>query len=143
MLLNIKKLSLLIFSLFFMINIASSGGHFDASDGIEYFLVTESMALNHSAKLYPDAPSVHQLHFDISNTINTNSYFQGIPYLHSKLTPIYIEHCCLLSAIAVPFYYAAIFFSVSPIALVAILVNSIILTLISVVIFRFSLEIKK
>jgi hypothetical protein len=47
----------------------------------------------------------------------------------------------LLAAIAVPFYYAANIFSVSPIIVVTLFVNSIIISLTSVVVFRFSLEI--
>jgi hypothetical protein len=141
-LINNKKLSFLIFSFFFVINVISSGGHFDAHDGVEYFLVTESMALKHSAKLYPDVPSIEKLHFNISNSINDQSLIQtGKPYQDSALKPTYIAHCCLLSAIALPFYYVANFFSVSPIHIVGLFVNPLVLALISVVIFHFSLEI--
>jgi hypothetical protein len=133
----------LIFSFFFVINIASNGGHFDANDGIEYFLVTESMVLKHSAKLHPDLPSIQKLHFNIRGAINTATKLetgQGVG-INSTLKPTYIAHCCLLSALAIPFYYAGMFFEVSPQFVVAIFVNPLILALTSIVIFRFSLEI--
>jgi hypothetical protein len=137
-----RNLTFLVFSFFFIINIASSGGHFDANDGVEYFLVTESMVMKHSAKLYPDIPDIQKLYFNIRNSINVNTIFQtGKAYQGSVLKPTYIEHCCLLSAIAVPFYYAAAIFSVSPISVVALFVNSLIIALTSVIIFCFSLEI--
>ncbi|HYT01647.1 MAG TPA: hypothetical protein VEL70_01975, partial [Candidatus Acidoferrum sp.] len=58
-----KRLIFLVFSFFLIFNIASSGGHFDIWDGVEAFLVTESMVLKHSAKLYPDLPSINKLCF--------------------------------------------------------------------------------
>ena len=52
-----KKLIFFVFSFFLIVDIISTGGHFDWSDGPEAFRVTESMALKHSAKLYQDTPS--------------------------------------------------------------------------------------
>jgi hypothetical protein len=121
---NNRILIFFVFGFFLLINIASNGGHFDTYDGIETFLVTESMVLHHSAKLYPDVPSIQKLHW------------QSKP-----LQPTYTYRSLLLSAIALPFYYAAIFFSASPITLVAFFVNPLILALTSVVIFCFSLEV--
>jgi hypothetical protein len=47
-----KKLILLVFGFFFLINIVSSGGHLDWWDGIEAFLVRE-----YGAKAYSQARS--------------------------------------------------------------------------------------
>ena len=71
-----KKLILLVFSFFLLVNIASSGAHIDWWDGTETFLVTESMVLKHSAKLYSDIPSVERLHFNVLYTLNTNKILQ-------------------------------------------------------------------
>lgn len=136
-----NKLSFLIFSLFFIVNVTSSGGHFDAHDGMEYFLATESMILKHSAQVYPDSPSIKKLAVNITKTINDQYLLQNRTPPKAPLKPTYIAHCCLLSAIAVPFYYAANLLSLSPTTVVPLFVNPMILALISVVIFRFSFEI--
>jgi hypothetical protein len=138
-----KKLLFLVLSFFLVVNIASGGGHFDWVDGVEAFLVTESMVLKHSAMVYPDDPSIQKLHYAIGYLMPINKALQtGKPYNPNiRIEPVYLIRSLLLSAIAVPFYYAAIFFSVSPISFVAIFVNSLLISLICVVIFFFSLEI--
>src|SRR6188472_2574406 len=120
---NNTRLIFLVFSFFLIVNIASNGGHFDSWDGVETFLVAESMVLKHSAMLYPDVPSIQKLYFDIQQSTAYN------------------VRSLLSAAIAVPFYYAAIIFSASPITVVALFVNSMIISLTSVVIFCFSLGI--
>jgi hypothetical protein len=140
---NKKRLILLVFSFFFLINIASSGGHFDYWDGVEAYLVTESMVIKHSAMLYPDVPGVEKLHYDIHLGIPMyKALGSGKPYNpNAPLEPVYIVRSLLLSAIAVPFYYAAAIVSVSPITLIGVFVNSLIISLACVVLFCFSLEI--
>jgi len=135
-----KRLIFLVFSFFLVVNIASSGGHFDAWDGVETFLVTESMVLKHSAKLYPDVPSIQKLYFDINTSVANNKAFQN-KKSDNSLEPMYTVRSLLLSAIAVPFYYAALLLSASPIPVVAILVNSLIISLTCVVVFCFSLDV--
>src|SRR5207244_9394013 len=99
----------------------------------------ESMVLKHSVKLYsslnPDLPSIAKLFYD-----NPRPYNLIDPFVPTD-KPTYNARSLLLAAIAVPFYYAAIIFSVSPITVVALFVNSMIISLTSVVIFCFSLEI--
>ncbi len=139
---NNRKLILLIFCFFYILNIISNGGHFDVYDGIDTFLVTESMVLHHSAKLFTDLPSIEKLHFDAKQDIANSKVAQtGKPY-HSNVPTesAYLWRAPLFSAIAVPFYYAAMIFSVSPIAVVALFTNSLIVSLISVVVFCFSLK---
>src|ERR687897_2737693 len=55
--------------------------------------------------------------------------------------PVYSGRSLLLSAISVPFYYAALAISLPPILVIPLFVNSFIITLTSLVIFWFSLEI--
>ena len=158
-----KKLVFLVFSFFLVVNITSSGGHFDPWDGVETFLVTESMVLKHSAMLYPDVPSIQRLYFDIKTSVATNKGFQRpacaavaaiagvypsyvIPsacfdLAHTKLEPMYTFRSLLSAAIAVPFYYAALIFSLPPIPVVGLFVNSLIISLTCVVVFCFSLEV--
>jgi hypothetical protein len=132
-----SRLILLVFGFFLLVNVASNGGHFDSWDGVQTFLVAESMVLKHSAMLYPDVPSIQKLHFDIQQSNNYHNCCapDGI------LKPSYNMRSLLSAAIAIPFYYAAIIFSVSPITVVALFVNSMIISLTSVVIFCFSQEI--
>lgn len=129
----------------------SAGAHTDIADGTVTFLITESMAIKNSAKLHPDIPTVLQsrtddiLHDLLLNDIGffksgTGKYAEWLR--DSKpLEPVYSPRSLLLPAIAVPFYYAAIAFSVSPVVIVTILVNPIIIAFCSLVIFLFSLEI--
>ncbi|MBA3978758.1 MAG: hypothetical protein H0X50_11310 [Nitrosopumilus sp.] len=146
---NNKKLIGLIFAFFFLINIASSGGHFDWWDGMEAFFVTESMVLKHTAKLDPSVPSIAKLNFDINYTVNTNKILQTKENPNNNnntevlLEPVYTVRSLMLSAAAVPFYYAAMLLSVSPIAIIGLFVNSLFISLTCVVIFCFSLELNR
>jgi hypothetical protein len=124
------RLILLVFTFFLLINLVSTGAHFDWNDGVSTFVVTESMVLRNSVMLHSDVPSVKELYGKTYTQQNSSS----IP------VPFYAQRSLLLSAIAVPFYYAAIAFSVSPILLVAFFVNSLIIALTSLVIFCFSLD---
>jgi hypothetical protein len=94
---------------------------------MEIFLTTESMVLKHSAKIYWDLPSIDKLTIDKS------------PFHQARFTPFYSVHSLLMSAISVPFYYAALIFSVYPADVVGLFVNSLVISLISVVVFCFSL----
>ena len=139
-----KRLILLVFALFFVIYITSSNGIY-VGYGKETFLVTEGMVLHHSPKLYPDSPSVKKLYFNVNGSI---AFQEGLKLTYhtnniSQLMnqPAYMSRSLLSSAIAVPFYYAAVLFSVSPITVVSLLVEPIILALTAVIIFCFSLEI--
>lgn len=125
-----NKILPLIFAFFLIINVISSGGHFDWSDGVLTFLVTESMALKYSAKVHPDIPSISS--FYAPTVSEARSYM-----------PYYTHRPIMLAAVAVPFYYAAIIGSLDPISLIAILVNSLVITLITLIIFCFSSELFK
>jgi Dolichyl-phosphate-mannose-protein mannosyltransferase len=129
-----RRLPFLVFIFFFFVNLTSSGGHLDPFDGVQSFLVTESMVLKHSAKLYPDIPSIEKLHWDVrvTDAVDPNT---------KTVKPTYQDKGLLISAVSTPFYYAALFFSASPISVVPLFVNSMIISLIAVVIFYFSLEI--
>ena len=119
-----------VFIFFLLINIASSGGHLDWRDGVEAFIVTESMVLKNSAKFHSDVPSVRELYAE--TWIRKYDLFSQ---------PSYTPRSLLLSVIAIPFYHAATaVLSISPILLIGLFLNSIIISLISLVIFLFSLE---
>jgi hypothetical protein len=139
-----KKLIFLIFIFFFLINIVSSGGHLDWWDGIEAFLVTESMALKQTAMLVPDVPSVKNLGFNVSYTVYTNTALQNgnaSNLSSATLEPVYTVRSLLLSAAAVPFYYAAFIFSASPVVTVGLFVNSMFIALTAVIIFCICIEV--
>jgi hypothetical protein len=134
-----RKLILTVFVLFFLVNIITNGGHFDSWDGIETFLVTESMVVKNTAMLDPTVPSIDEINFDIKMSINTHESIQGKPH-SDPLEPIFITRSLLLSTISVPFYWLAQLSNLSPIAIVAISVNSLILALTSTIIFQFAFE---
>ncbi len=150
---NNKKLIGLIFIFFFLINVVSSGGHFDWWDGMEAFFVTESMVLKHTAKLDPTIPSISQLNFDINYTVNTNKILQTQENSGSSsssdsnteglLEPVYTVRSLMLSAVGVPFYYLAMLLSVSPISIIGLFVNSLFISLTCVVIFCFSMDLNR
>jgi hypothetical protein len=128
----------LVFIFFFLINVISSGGHLDWWDGIEAFLVTESMVLKQTAKLDPAVPSVKDLGFNVNYTVYANTALQkGNTSNPSSviLEPVYTVRSLLLSAAAVPFYYAANIFSVAPVVTVGLFVNSLFISLTAIVIF--------
>jgi hypothetical protein len=137
-----KKLMLLVFAFFYFINVLASGGHIDRYDGIESFLTTESMALKHTAKLDPTIPSVDSLYFNVNYTVAYYKYTvdkkpfdQNIP-----LEPVYTVRSLLISAVALPFYELALVLSLSPLVLVSLFTNSLIIALTSLVIFCFAIE---
>src|SRR5919109_848497 len=120
-----------VFIFFLLINIISTGGHLAWRDGVETFIVTESMVLKNSAKLHSDVPSAKELY--AKTWLSKYAIFSQ---------PFYPPRSLLLSAIAVPFYYvASTILSISPVLVVGLFVNSIIIALISLTIFLFSLEI--
>jgi hypothetical protein len=138
-----KLIIFLIFAFFFLIYVTSSSGHFDPWDGTGYFLLTESMALKHSAKLYPDQPTVQQLS---THSSPSKPNFPNACYICDLIIkPTYSvgKSAFLTPAIAVPFYYAALIFSVPPVTVVALLANSFIMSLTCVILFCFSLALYK
>ena len=137
-----KKLILLVFSFFLLVNIVSSGGHFDTFDGTETFLVTESMVLKHSAKLYPDTPSIKKLGFDTNWSKGYNAGHQGLRFYDINLIPpLYTLHnhyfyLQSLSRFTTPNRLLSLSCNV-----VGLFVNSLIISLTSLVIFCFSIEV--
>jgi uncharacterized membrane protein YgcG len=146
-----KRLIFYVFTFFLIINFISTGAHTDMWDGVDTFLVAESMALKHSAKLHPDIPSISNsnprsveraiLNAEIiTYKMTIGKYYEWVQKSY-PLEPVYSTRSLMLPALSVPFYYAAMAFSVSPVLLVAFFTNSLIITLTSLVIFCFSLEV--
>jgi hypothetical protein len=140
-----KGLIVSIFCFFFLLNVLTSGGHLDWWDGIEAFLVTESMVLRHSAKLHPDVPTLEKMPFDVAYSVYSNKVIQTGNNSLSKetitLEPVYTVRSLFLSAIGVPFYHLALSISAPPIAVIGLLVNSMLIALTCVVIFCFSQDV--
>ncbi|HZB98469.1 MAG TPA: hypothetical protein VE226_00550 [Nitrososphaeraceae archaeon] len=132
---------------FLIINLISSGGHTDAWDGMVTFLLVESMATKHTAKLHPDILTIANSNpKDPAYTmaqweVYYNKIVAGKNAVWGALEPVYSTRSLLLPSISVPFYYAALAISLPPILAIPLLVNSFIITLTSLVIFCFSLEI--
>jgi hypothetical protein len=125
-----KGQSWVVFIVFLLMNIVSSGGHLDWRDGVEAFVVTESMVLKNSAKFHSDVPSVRELYAE--TWLSKYDLFSQ---------PTYTPRSLLLSAIAIPFYYSATtVLLISPILATGLFVNSVIISLVSLVIFLFSVE---
>jgi hypothetical protein len=139
-----RKLVLLLFVFFFLINIISSGGHFDWWDGTEAFLVTESMVLKNTAKLDPFVPSVKELGFNVNYTVYANNAMQSrsnASLSNTALEPVYTVRSLLLSAVGVPFYLLGLLMNISPALTIGLLVNTLFLSLTSLSIFCISTEV--
>ena len=102
------------------------------------------MVLKHSAKLYPDLPSIKKLDFNIRYVVwflKSSEDKKLYNYETIPLEPVYSVRSLFLSAIAVPFYYLGIISSISPVAVVGLFVNSLLISLTALIIFCFSFEV--
>jgi hypothetical protein len=104
-----------VFSFFLILNVLTSGGQLDWRDGVETFIVTESVLTMGSAKLHSDIASIRELYGRSYDKYNGTS----------APPPYYPPRSLLLSAIAVPFYYAVTALSLSPILVIGLFVNSV------------------
>jgi len=145
-----KKLIFIVLVFFVIVNFMSTGGHTDMWDGMVTFLVAESMATKHSAKLHSDIPSVTKSH--VADTVRTMINYEIGNYkaitgkyaewIHNSMPmePVYSTRNLLLPAIVIPFYYMATISSISALSVIAFFSNSLIIALTSLVVFCFSLE---
>jgi hypothetical protein len=141
-----RKLILLLFVFFFLINLISSGGHLDWWDGTEAFLVTESMVLKNTAKLDPFVPSVKELGFNVNYTVYANNAMQSrsnANLSNTTLEPVYTVRSLLLSAVGVPFYLSGVMLNIPPVLAIGLLTNTLILSLTSLCIFCISMEVQQ
>src|SRR5918994_1904305 len=146
-----KGLMFSVFFFFLIINLISTGGHTDMWDGMVTFLLAESMALKHTAQLHPDIPTISNsdpgdsvntmIHYEVQNYMIVTGKYANWVQQSMALEPIYSSRSLLLPAISIPLYYAALAISLPPILVITLLVNSFIISLTSLVIFCFSLEI--
>lgn len=141
---------LFVFVFFLIINFISSGGHTDMWDGMVTFLVTESMALQHTAKLHPEIPSISNastqsrinvmVDFEVGNyKALTGMYYDWLSQ-SSPVEPVFTSRSMLLPAISVPFYFLATIIPVDAVSLVSLSVNSVIIAITGLVLFAFALD---
>ena len=119
-------------------------------DGVITFMITESMALRHTAQLDPEIPTISdanatsRVHTMMSHEIGRNKYLTGgYSEWLSKPSPteaVFTSRSLLLPAVAVPFYYLAHILSLNAVTTVALSVNSLLISLTALVIFCFSLD---
>jgi hypothetical protein len=139
-----------VFVFFLIINFITSGAHTDMWDGMVTFLLSESMALKRTAELHPEIPSISNasatsrvnamLGYEVGNyKVLTGGYFEWLAQ-SKPIEPVFTSRSLLLPAIAVPFYFTALFLSLNTLSIVSISVNSMIIALTSLVVFTFALD---
>jgi hypothetical protein len=144
------RLYLVVFVFFFIINLITSGGHLDLWDGMVAFMITESMALKHTAQLHPEIPRISEakaadavhtmMDYEIGNyKILTGKYYEWASESKPQ-EPVFASKGLLLSAIAVPFYLIANLLSLDPLTVIGLSVNSLIISLTSLIVFCFSFD---
>jgi len=130
-----KKLLLIVFSFFLLINFMTAGGHTDSTDGNIYFLVTESTILNHSIKIDPSSSGVKKINYDITNYMMVWAPESNEAYLRGEIIPFYIPGGILGPELGVPWYGLALIFQQEPLFFVSFFTNSIIMSLTSLIVF--------
>lgn len=139
-----RKIELLIFGFFLLLNFATSGGHEYAFDDLLYFMHAENLALNQSMLIHPyKTPSAWDDIFEDRGEFTLRDqqekYFryQEIPYDEkTPLAPFGSASSLLLPFLTIPLYYSAIIFSLKPVTVLTFFSNSIILSLVSLMIFK-------
>src|SRR5919106_1048426 len=144
-----RGVMLFVFVFFLIINFISSGGHTDMWDGMVTFLVTESMALKHTAQLHPEIPSISNdtqsrlnvmVNFEVGNyKALTGKYYEWLSQ-SSPVEPVFTSRSLMLPAISVPFYFIATLIPVDAVSLVSYSVNSVIIAITGLVLFAFALD---
>lgn len=132
------RINFLVLSFFLLLNFLTSGGHLYSVDDIQYFLHTENLVLNHSIQLDPNSPSASKLlSSDTLNKIEAKQYsFQGKKWSSDlPLSPFYDASSLLLPFITIPLYYLSLATSSNPVAILGFFTNSIILSIVSLLIF--------
>jgi hypothetical protein len=141
---------LLVFCFFLIVNFISSGGHLDMWDGVVTFMITESMALKGTAQLDPEIPTIYganatsRVHLMMTHEIGHFKYLTG-GYTEwisksSPIEPVFTSRSLLMPTVAIPFYYVAHVLSLNAVSIVALSVNSLIISLTALVIFCFSFD---
>jgi hypothetical protein len=140
---RVVMIKVLVFLLFLLVFLASSGGHLDVWDGKGYFFLTENLVLHQSLEVHPDLPSINETKFDIKSYFNWQYGLQnnGQPLPDGTLTPMFIHAAPMLSYFGVPFYVIAKAIDFSAVKFTAYFLNSIILSFVCVVVFAFASEI--
>jgi len=135
-----KRVTGLIFVFFLLINLVSTGGHFDSNDGIVYFLITENIVLNNSIKIDPNSPSLEKLRFNIYGTMKVWAPDDYDAYLQGNERPFHLPGGVFGSIIAVPWYFLSILLQAEATEFVAFFNNSVLMTFTSLIIFLLGKE---
>ncbi len=140
---NSRGIIFLVFLFFFLVMLASSGGHLDVWDGKGYFLLTENLVKHQSLILHPDliAPDDGKGRFSVRNYFSWQHELRnnGIPLPPDvKLEPTASNGSPLLALLGVPFYIIAEDIHYSTVRFTSYFLNSLILALMSTVVFAFA-----
>ena len=156
-----KLLPLMIFSFYFLIYLASAGGHPDSFDGVTYFLMSENLALHGAPTLNIHSPSAQDLGFDVHQYIRIRASLDAWPawqkhapdmrfgdfrddYLKKvNWESFYAGGYLVLPFLAAPLYVIAIILHIPPTAFVFLFTNSIIIASSATVMFMLGKEMFK
>lgn len=114
------------------------------------FMITESMALKHTAQLHPEIPRISEaqandavhtmMDYEVGNyKLLSGKYYEWVSESRPD-EPVFASRSVLLPAVGVPFYLIADLLSLDPLATIGLSVNSLIISLISLVVVCFSYD---
>jgi len=140
-----RKFLFLILAFFLTLNFATSGGHLYSEDDTRYFLHTENLFFNKSLKLDPFSPSA-----EVVSSENELKHLQKTSYWlnfqkknlpeDTQLEPFHTWSPLLISFFTIPLYYISIITSTNAVTNLTFFTNSIILSLVALMIFLLSMH---
>jgi len=158
--LNSKSLPLLLFFLFFLVFITTSGGHLMTLDGFNTFIMTENFVNNGSLTLTIDSSAARQTEYGIwyyvtdlvkaraeneyqkgNNNEQTKEEFVKDYVENANLHDVQAQNYLVIPTLAVPLYVIAESINVNPLNFVPLFLNSTIIAITAVVVFFLGKEI--
>jgi len=140
-----RKLEILIFSFFLLINFATTGGHEYSFDDLLYLMHTENIALNYSLFIHPyETPSAWNGIFGqndpemaLKSIQERYLTYQEIDYDEdTQLEAFGTPSSMLLPFVTVPLYYLALIVNERPVTFLGFFSNTIILSMVSLIIYK-------
>jgi len=138
-----RKFLFLVLAFFLTLNFATSGGHLFSIDDSKYFLHTENLFFEKSLELNPFSPSAKYIQSEegFKHTQQVNYRFQGKEWNEeTPLEPFFDWSNLLISFFTLPLYYISFATSTNAITNLSFFTNSIILSLVSLMIFLLSMN---